>query len=96
MFRLINEAFGVPLHGCKKGKCRVFETFDDAIGRFGDDSQSAAEIVGGLFVIGVDGNLGFANGAADLGGSVERGVVAGKNIADLAVFDWLDSRTNRA
>ena len=87
MLRFANEPLRVPLDGGEEGKCWVLEAFDDAIGGFGDDAQAAAEAVGGLFVIAIDGNFGLADGTADLGRGVERGVVAGKVVADFAVFD---------
>ena len=65
MLGLIDESLGMPLDGGEKGKCRVLEAFDDAIGGGGDNAEAAAEAVGGLFVIAVDGNLGLADGAAD-------------------------------
>ena len=56
----------MPLNGGEEGKCRILETFDNAVRRGGDDTQATADLVGGLLVIGVDGNLGFTDRLADL------------------------------
>ena len=45
-------------------------------------------------MVAVDGNLGLADGAADVGGIVERGGMPGNDVADLAVFDWLGLETS--
>src|SRR5579862_350453 len=87
MFRLINQSLRMPLDGGGERECRVFEAFDDAVGGFGDDPEAAAETVGGLFVVGIDRNVGLADGAAYLGGGIQRGIVAEKRFADFAVFD---------
>lgn len=92
MLRLFDESFGVPLNRGEEGKSGVLETLDDAIGGFGDDAQPAAETIGGLLVITVDGNIWLADGATDLGIGIDHSIVARNVIADFAMFLGIGAR----
>ena len=89
MLRLVDEAFGMPLDGGEEGKRRVFETFNHTVGGGGDDAQAAAEAVGGLFVITVDGNFGLADRSAEARGEVKGDVMSGKLVADLTMLQGI-------
>lgn len=62
----IRQPFGVPLDGDEQGECRVFQAFYDSVGRRGDDAESSADAVDGLFMIGVGGDFSLADGFSQL------------------------------
>lgn len=95
MLRLMVQALGVPLDGKEEGKGGVFEGFDDAIGRDGDDAEAAADAGDGLLVVGVGDKTRAADGAGEEGVGGQLDGVLRKVAVEAAVLDGIIARNVR-